>query len=233
MLFDIISAMRQGDAEALKIAIASALLSLPIILLALSFHEMAHGFMANKLGDPTAKNFGRLTLNPLKHLDPIGFICMLTFGFGFAKPVPVETRYFKKPKRDMALTAAAGPVANLLLGFIFAVLLKIFYVVVSANGGFVLNESTFYIWFFTKELLQNAIWLNVALAVFNLIPCPPLDGSKILYLFLPPKACFAMMRYEQYIYIALLVLLVLGVITPIISFIANLIVNLFCLILFI
>ncbi len=233
MLFDIIGAIQQGDAEGLKIAIASALLSLPIILLALSFHEMAHGFMANKLGDPTARNLGRLSLNPIKHLDPIGFICMLCFGFGFAKPVPVESRNFKKPKRDMALTAAAGPVANLLLGFIFAVLLKIFYVVISANGGFVVNESTFYIWFFTKELLQNAIWLNVALAVFNLIPCPPLDGSKILYLFLPPKACYAMMRYEQYIYIGLLVLLALGVLTPVISFIANLIVKLFYLILFI
>ena len=101
------------------------LLSLPIILLALSVHEASHGIMANKLGDPTAKNFGRLTLNPLKHIDPFGFLCMLFFHFGWAKPVPVNSRYFKKPRRDMALTATAGPVSNILISLIFAGLLRL------------------------------------------------------------------------------------------------------------
>ena len=103
----------------------SYVLILPIILLALSIHETAHGYVASKLGDPTAKSLGRLTLNPLHHIDIFGFLCMLFFHFGWAKPVPVNTRYFKKPRRDMALTSAAGPAANILLALIFAALLRI------------------------------------------------------------------------------------------------------------
>ena len=105
--------------------IISLLLSLPIVLLSLSVHETAHGYAAMKLGDPTARNLGRLTLNPAKHIDPIGFICMVLFGFGWAKPVPINTRYFKNPKRDMALTGLAGPVSNLLLALLFAILLRL------------------------------------------------------------------------------------------------------------
>ena len=105
----------------------SLLLTLPIILLSLSVHEASHAWMANKLGDPTARNLGRLTLNPFKHLDLVGFICMLLFGFGWANPVPVNSRYFKKPRRDMALTAAAGPLSNIVLGFIFVSLYEISY----------------------------------------------------------------------------------------------------------
>ena len=101
------------------------LLSLPIVFLALSVHETAHGYVAYKLGDPTAKNLGRLTLNPIKHIDPLGFICMLLCGYGWAKPVPVNTRYFKKPKRDMALTGLAGPVSNILLALIFILILRL------------------------------------------------------------------------------------------------------------
>ena len=104
--------------------IIQLLLCLPIIFLSLSLHETAHGFMAYKFGDPTARNEGRLTLNPIKHLDPFGFLCMLLVGFGWAKPVPINTRYFKKPRRDIALTSLAGPVSNLLLGFIFVVILR-------------------------------------------------------------------------------------------------------------
>ena len=101
------------------------LLCLPIILLALSLHETAHGFVAYKLGDPTAKNLGRLTLNPIKHLDPVGFLCMILAGFGWANPVPINTRCFKNPRRDMALSAAAGPISNFLLAVVFCGLLKI------------------------------------------------------------------------------------------------------------
>ena len=115
------------------------LLSLPIILFALSLHETAHGFVASRLGDPTAKNLGRLTLNPLKHLDPIGFICMLLFGFGWAHPVPINSRYFKKPRRDIALTSLAGPVSNLLAAVCFALLYGIALLllnVIAAKVGF-------------------------------------------------------------------------------------------------
>ena len=115
MLFSI---LQGGD---LKEILIDLLLSLPIIILALTVHETAHGYVACKCGDPTAYNLGRLTLNPAKHLDPIGFFCMLIFGYGWAKPVPINTRNFNNPKRGMALSAAAGPLANLLLGVFFAV----------------------------------------------------------------------------------------------------------------
>ena len=112
----------------------------PCVLIALTFHEFAHGYMAYKLGDPTAKNLGRLTLNPLKHLDPIGTICMIFFHFGWAKPVPINSRYFKKPRRDMALTAAAGPIMNFILALfgmlVCRILTKIF-VAFPAQSDFV------------------------------------------------------------------------------------------------
>ena len=111
--------------------IISMLLSLPIILLVISVHETAHGYVASKLGDPTAKSLGRLTLNPLKHIDPIGFICMILCGFGWAKPVPINTRYFKKPRRDMALTGAAGPVSNLLMAVVFTLLYRLAFGILS------------------------------------------------------------------------------------------------------
>ncbi len=214
MLFDVINAIRTGSSYELKIAIASLLLSLPIIILSLSVHEVSHGYVANKLGDPTAKNFGRLSLNPLKHLDPIGFIMMIAFGFGFAKPVPVESRNFKKPRRDMALTAFAGPVSNLILAFIFGILLKIFYLLpIQAN-----SELTFYIYLFTVIILQMGMQLNVGLAIFNLLPCPPLDGSKILYLFLPMKWYYKVLQYERYIYFALMIIVFTGLIDPVLYF---------------
>lgn len=228
MLFDLISAFSTGDTEALKWAIASLLLSLPIILLALCVHETAHGFVAKKLGDPTASSLGRLTLNPLKHLDPIGFICMLCFGFGWAKPVPINTRYFKKPRRDMALCAVAGPLSNVILAFIFALLLKIFYIAtahVAITSLMVYNLLTF-----ANILLALGIELNIMLAVFNLLPIPPLDGSKILYIFLPQKWLYKVIEYERYIYFALLALLFLGVLDIPLNFISNLLLQLIWLI---
>ena len=119
--------------------ITQLLLCLPVIMLALSFHEMAHGYVAYKLGDPTARNLGRLTMNPAKHLDILGFLCMLVFGFGWAMPVPINTRYFKKPKRDMLLTSIAGPVSNILMACIFALAMKIF---VTTYGGIYLPTDT-------------------------------------------------------------------------------------------
>ena len=183
----------------------------PCVLIALTFHDFAHGYMAYKLGDPTAKNFGRLTLNPLKHLDPIGTICMIFFHFGWAKPVPINSRYFKKPRRDMALTAAAGPIMNFILAFfgvlVCRILTKIF-VAFPAQSDFV-----YYIQYAALTLFSYFHMLNLSLGVFNLIPIPPLDGSRIFYIFLPPKWYFGVMKYEKYIQLALLVLLWTGLLS--------------------
>ena len=183
----------------------------PCVLIALTFHEFAHGYMAYKLGDPTAKNFGRLTLNPLKHLDPIGTICMIFFHFGWAKPVPINSRYFKKPRRDMALTAAAGPIMTFILALfgvlVCRILTKIF-VAFPAQSDFV-----YYIQYAALTLFSYFHMLNLSLGVFNLIPIPPLDGSRIFYIFLPQKWYFGVMKYEKYIQLALLVLLWTGLLS--------------------
>ena len=220
--------MISGDAEALKWAFASVLLALPVILLALCVHETAHGFIAKKLGDPTASSLGRLTLNPLKHIDPLGFICMLCVGFGWAKPVPINTRYFKKPRRDMALCAIAGPISNIILAFIFAILLKIFYV---ATASIALPSLFVYnVLMFAQILLMLGIQLNIMLAVFNLLPIPPLDGSKLLFLFLPQKWMAKIIEHERVIYFIMLILLFVGVLDIPLDFLSNLLLRLISLI---
>ncbi len=201
--------------------IIQMLLCLPIMLLVISCHEAAHGFVAYKLGDPTARNFGRITLNPIKHIDPIGALCMVLFGIGWANPVPINTRYFKKPKRDMALSAFAGPLSNLLLALVFGLGLRISYAAL-ANASFASERAATIAYFFMLFWFYG-IQINVSFAIFNMLPIPPLDGSRVLYTFLPPKYYFAVMKYERYITIAIMLLFLLGVLTPVISFLSDII----------
>ena len=188
--------------------IIELLFVIPCVLLALTVHEVAHGYMAFRLGDPTARNLGRLTLNPLKHLDPIGTICMIFFHFGWARPVPVNSRYFKKPRRDMALTSAAGPVSNFIMAFLGALVYAILYTIFASHP--VSNNFVAYIQIAALQLLQYFHILNLSLGLFNLIPVPPLDGSRIFLTFLPAKYYFGIMKYERYIQLGLMILLYLG-----------------------
>ena len=200
--------------------VISLLLSIPIVLLALSVHETAHGFVADKLGDPTARNYGRLTLNPIKHLDPIGTVCMLLFGFGWARPVPINSRYFRKPRRDMALTAIAGPISNLLMALVFGLLFNLWCFLLSEaiyiNSYFALNMASYFYIF-----LYYGVSLNVTLAVFNLLPVPPLDGSRVVTAFLPPKAAYSYIKHERIISLVLMVALFVGVLSPVISLLSD------------
>ncbi len=215
-----INALLSGD---IKYFIVSLLLSLPIVFLALSVHETAHGYVASRLGDPTARNLGRLTLNPIKHIDPIGFLCMVLFGFGWAKPVPINTRYFKKPKRDMALTGLAGPVSNLMLAFVFAVCLRLTW---QFGSAMVSTHLAANIWQWTLIFFEIGVQMNVTLAVFNLIPVPPLDGSRIFLVLLPSETYFKIMKYERYIYIVLMLALVFGLLDRPINFVSDFFINL-------
>lgn len=177
--------------------------SLAVIFLTLPVHEFAHGFAATKLGDPTPRYQGRMTLNPFAHIDWIGAACILLFGFGWAKPVQVNSNNFRNPKRDMAITAFAGPLSNLIVAFAALLINNILSLIALKT----LISVFYYIGFFFYYIAL----INVSLAVFNLIPIPPLDGSRLLSALLPYKYYYALMRYERYIFFGLIALLWIGV----------------------
>ncbi|MBR7133247.1 MAG: site-2 protease family protein [Clostridia bacterium] len=187
--------------------------SLTVIFLTLPIHEFAHGWAAVKLGDNTPRWQGRLTLNPFAHIDYIGAVCILFFGFGWARPVQVNQNSFRNPKRDMALTALAGPVSNIIVAFIALVLANALQLAVLKSG----LSFLYYVFFFFCYIAE----INVYLAVFNLIPIPPLDGSRLLSALLPYKYYYALMRYERYIFWGLLALLWVGVLDIPLDFLSD------------
>lgn len=200
--------------------ITSLLFSLPGIIIALTFHEYAHALTAYLMGDNTAKQYGRLTLNPIAHLDPLGFLCLIvTRRFGWAKPVPVNDLNFKDRKKGLLLVSLAGPLSNFFLALVIAVVYRVVYY----------NASPIIL-----SMLQIAYIINLGLGVFNLLPIPPLDGSKILDAFLTNKQRFYLRRYSAYSNIIIILLVFTGIISAIlgpviifIDFIINRIIGLF------
>lgn len=183
-----------------------------IVLVVLPVHEMAHGYVAYRLGDPTAKNMGRLTPNPLAHLDPIGTLMIFLLGFGYAKAVPVNPYNFRNPKTGMALTALAGPVSNLLMAVLAVGLYRLL-------SFFITSAYVNSILYWMLILVFASV--NVGLAVFNLLPIPPLDGYRILSVILPDRWIYLIGRYENYLIILVMFLIFTGVLSTPISFVAN------------
>ena len=191
-----------------------------VVLTTLPIHEFAHGYVAYRLGDPTAKYQGRLTLNPLAHLDFFGTIMIMLTGFGFAKPVPVNPLNFKNRKRDMAIVACAGPAANILLALAAVAIYKILVIVqlMFANSPYIYQVfNTF------NSIIYQIAYVSVGLAVFNLIPVPPLDGSRIALAFLDERTYFKIMQYEQYIVLGLFLLLFTGILDIPLDFLSDLV----------
>ena len=204
MLFSILR-----GASGIEIAILF-LARLFVVFCTLPVHEYAHAFVADKLGDKTARLSGRLTLNPMAHIDILGAIMILFVGFGYAKPVPVNPRNFKNPKKGMAFTALAGPFSNILMAVVFMFLSN----VLSLFGSSLFVQA-FYVFF------SFAASINIGLAVFNLIPIPPLDGSRVLELLIPDKYYYKFAQYERYIVIVIFGLIVFGVLDAPLAFLQN------------
>lgn len=177
--------------------LSSLLVWLPVILISITIHEFSHGLVADYLGDPTARYAGRLSLNPIAHLDPIGMLMLIVVHFGWAKPVPVNANNFKDPQKGMALVGLAGPFSNLLLAWGLAMFSRYLLPV--------LPEAPLWVY----QMIGHAIWLNIALAVFNFIPIPPLDGSRILSGVLSPMASARLAQLEQYGFLFIIMLLFL------------------------
>ena len=190
------------------------LLRFIVALIALPIHECAHGYAAYRMGDYTAKREGRLTLNPLMHFDLFGTIAMLLFGFGWAKPVPINPLNFENPKKGMMISSFAGPMSNIGLAFISMVLYKLSYIpqYMGISGAFLSTVQMFLLYMIT---------INITLGVFNLIPIPPLDGSRIATYFLPQRIYFKIMQYENLIFLGLIIALWFGVLDGPINFVSG------------
>lgn len=184
-----------GLALALLVRVLAALICLTV-------HELCHGLAARWLGDPTAEDMGRLSLNPLHHIDLFGLVLLLTAGFGWAKPVPVNPGYFKNPKRGMAITALAGPASNFVMAVLSAGVLQGMY-----RAELWQSQAGTWAMAFAAALL----WLNLGLGIFNLFPIPPLDGSKVFFSLFPDRIYFWVLRHERYIMLALFLLVFFGV----------------------
>lgn len=185
-----------------------------VVFCATPLHEFAHARVAVALGDDTPLLRGRCTINPMAHISPIGAVMIFLFGFGYAKPVEVRMRNFKNPKRDMAIVALAGPLCNILQAFVYLLLFSVLTNAVGINSYLLMAVGTF---------LSFAATININLAVFNLIPIPPLDGSRLLNALLPAKYYFKLMQYERYFNIAIIVLLFTGILSTPLSYISSLI----------
>lgn len=190
-----------------------------VVFCATPLHEYAHALIAVKLGDDTPRLRGRLTINPAAHIDKVGAIMIFLFGFGYAKPVEVRMRKFKNPKRDMALVALAGPVCNLLQGFISLFLYNALRFASYQTENLMLTYMALFFFY--------AAVININLAVFNLLPIPPLDGSRLLTALLPSKYYYKIMQYERYVMIALFVLLFTGVLSTPLSWLSDKVLSLF------
>lgn len=186
-----------------------------VVFCTLPVHEFAHAFVATKLGDDTPRLSGRLNLNPMSHIDPLGAVMILLVGFGYAKPVPVNPRNFKNPKGGMALTALAGPAANILMAIVFMLFMNL----TSLAGMNILTSAVIQFFLFAASI-------NVGLAVFNLIPIPPLDGSRVLQLLIPNKYYYKFARYERYIILGVFVLIFIGALDAPLAFVQNKLFNL-------
>ncbi len=193
------------------LGLTNILINVPIALIAITGHELAHAWVSSRLGDPTPRYEGRLTLNPLAHLDPIGTLLMILTGFGWAKPVGVNPMYYKDRKKGMALVALAGPVANFLMAFA-GILIAVVLMVLGGKLGW--NTNVISTIFSVADLF---CFRNLCLMVFNLIPIPPLDGSKILGMFLPNRTYYNVLQYERYAIILIMLLSVTGTFNAIIG----------------
>ena len=212
MLFDIMDYIREGEYALLMINLASIMF---VIFCTLPIHEYAHAWTAVKLGDDTPRLAGRLTLRPMAHIDPIGALMILLVGFGYARPVQVNMHNLKNGRKSFALVALAGPLSNLIMALIFTFCKTVIYVI-AFNADMPVN-----MYMVLSSFFSFAASINISLAVFNLLPIPPLDGSRIANLLLPSKYYYTIMKYERYIMIGMFVLLWTGILSTPLSLLAG------------